>query len=138
MSEMTDDPVLDKLKLFTPDGSSLDSAEILFSAGRASVRTPRGWKIAVAGLLLAILGLIDERMIRQPQTAVSPASGSPDDRPAIIVQPAYPIPTETSSPWRFCALQHLSDPNDLPGSAALSAISPGDPPLTPRSRGEFD
>ena len=37
-----------KLARFTPSASSLDPADVLFRAGRASARTPWGWKIAVS------------------------------------------------------------------------------------------
>lgn len=55
------DDVKRKLGRFTPVGPALDRDDLLFAAGRASVRSPRRWKWA-AGLLAvsqaATLGLL--------------------------------------------------------------------------------
>ena len=50
---MTPDPVYDKLAKFSPDAAAVDASVLLFEAGRASARTPWGWKAAAAALLVA-------------------------------------------------------------------------------------
>ena len=143
MSEMTDDPALGKLARFTPDRSSLDPAEILFRAGRESARPHRGWKLACSGLLLAILALVGERVVREAGPPNTPPPGPREDTatiaaPPIAAPPPEPGAGDAGSLWSFGALLRASDPKDFPRSAALAVPSPTDPPLTPRSRGEFD
>ena len=142
MPEMTPDPVFDKLARFTPDASTIDPAEILFRAGRATARTNWGWKFAVVGLLLANVAWMGERLLHEPK----PAPDSLEVVPVIVVVPVA-IPTsepspspsavEPGSPWSLGALR-TTDPDNLPGSPALGGLSPTDPPLTPRSRSEID
>jgi hypothetical protein len=142
MSEVTGDPAIDKLARFTPNASSLDCAEILFRAGSASARTPRGWKVACTVLLLANLALIAERVLRDadPPVALVPG-GSQRADPAVPVLPApipEGIPEEHPALWSLAALHHSGDASDLPQSPTVAALSPSEPPLTPRSRGEID
>jgi hypothetical protein len=137
---MTPDPVAGKLTRFTPSASSLDPAEVLFRAGRASARTPWGWKVAVSGLVLVVAALLGERLVNNQSANPGPR----DVAPSIVVPPVplpapepspSPIPSEPESPWRLGALLHATDPDDLPSSPGLAGLSPADPPLTPRSRG---
>jgi hypothetical protein len=136
---MIPDPVLGRLTRFTPREPSLDPADVLFRAGRDSARTPRGWKMAVAGLGLVVAALLGERLTNSrdanpgPPGAAPPAVAVPVPVPAPDQSPS-PVPTGPESPWRFGALRHAADPNDLPTSPALAGLSPVDPPLTPRSR----
>lgn len=137
---MTPDSVTDKLARFTADGSQVDPAEILFRAGRASARTPRMWKLAVAGLVLTnlvtagFLGLYRE----QPQQTPEPLP-IPVVIPVIVPRPEQPPSPEVSpSPWSLGALMRLTDPNDLPRSPVVTATTPERPLLTPRSHGEID
>jgi hypothetical protein len=66
-----------------------------------------------------------------PQGAAPPAAVVPVPAPD---QSPSPIPTGPESPWRFGALHHVTDPDDVPASRALAGLSPADPPLTPRAR----
>jgi hypothetical protein len=134
---MTPDPVATMLSGFTLRESSLDPADVLFRAGQASARTPWGWKIAVAGLVLVIAALLGERWAPHRSTNVGP----PDATPVIVTTPVpapepnpVPTPRESESLWRFGALLHAADPDDLPRSLASTGLSPADPPLGPRSR----
>jgi hypothetical protein len=134
---MTSDPVVGRLARFTPRAPSLDPADVLFCAGRDSARTPRGWKVAVAGLGLVVAALLGERWVNS--RAANPGPPTPA-APAVVVpipvpdQGPSPVPTGPESPWRFGALLHAADPDDLPASGSLAGLSPADPPLTPRSR----
>lgn len=139
---MTPDPVLEKLVRFTPSAPEIDTAEILFRAGRASARTHGGWKLAVAGLLLANIALGVFVAMRE---ATPPSS--PLIVPVFVVLPMAvpsheadfsPNTADSASQWRFGAMLRTTDPNDLPQSSVLVGPSPSDPPLTPRSRGEID
>lgn len=142
MPEMTPDPVLDKLARFTPDGSAVDPAEMLFRAGRASARTHWGWKAAVAGLLLVNLGTAIVLVFRPEKPAPSP---EPVPVPVPVVVPAVvpspeppPSPDESPSPWSLGALLRTTDPRDLPAAQAAIDLAPPEPPLTPRSAGRAD
>ena len=136
---MTPDPVIGKLTRFTPSGSSLDPAEVLFRAGRASARTPWGWKMAVSGLVFVTAALLGERLVNDRNAKSGPREAAPVSVVAPVPIPTpdqspSPSPGEPGSPWRLGALLHAADPDDLPTSPALAGLSPADPPLTPRSR----
>jgi len=129
---------IDKLGRFTPN-ASLDAAEVLFRAGRASARTPRGWKFAVAVLLLANVGWVAERGLREPKSSlpeVPPAIAKPSVLPPL--EPTLPSPTESLSPWSLGALQRTGDLESLPELSAIANFAPTDPPLTPHSLGTID
>ncbi len=136
---MTPDRVLGGLTRFTPRVPALDPADVLFRAGRDSARTPRGWKMAVAGLGLVVAALLGERVANNrdadpgPPGAAPPAMAVPGPIPAPDPSPS-PVPTGPGSAWRFGAFRHAADPDNLPASPALAGRSPADPPLTPRSR----
>jgi hypothetical protein len=136
---MTPDPVLGRLTRFTPREPALDPADVLFRAGRDSARTPRGWKVAVAGLGLVTAALLGERVMNSRDANVGRPGATPLDVVVPVPTPASgqgpaPVPTGPESPWRFGALLHVTEPDDVPASPALAGLSPADPPLTPRSR----
>lgn len=81
---MTPDPVYDRLAQFTP-ASGLDPAAVLFAAGRASARTPRGWKLAVAGLVLTNLAAVGAIVFLRPEPIAVPL---PAPAPAGVPEPA--------------------------------------------------
>jgi hypothetical protein len=67
--------VTDRLSRFTPDGSGLDRAALLFAAGRASARPNRPWKVLVGALAasqLLTLTLLWPRSV--PPAGLSPPS----------------------------------------------------------------
>ena len=130
---MTPDPVFDRLDRFTPDASTIDPAAILFRAGRASARTPWGWKLTVAGLL-----------VTNVVTAValgyrSPADPDPIPTPVLVpvIPPALestpaPEPTSPLSPWSYAAMMGITDADQLPHSEPIDGITPAELPLTAR------
>jgi hypothetical protein len=137
---MTPDPVLDKLARFTPDGSPVDPAAILFRAGRASARTHWGWKVAVAGLLLANLGTVGFFALR-PEKPHQPPEPMPVPVAVPVVVPSpepQPSPEVSPSPWSLGALLRTADPRDLPVAQTAIDLAPTEPPLTPRSVGRAD
>ncbi|MDB5307322.1 MAG: hypothetical protein JWO38_1524 [Gemmataceae bacterium] len=141
---MTPDPTLDKLVRFTPD-AAVDPAEILFRAGRASVRTPRGWRLAVVGLLLANAATAGVLIVRGQTPAPPPAEplAVPVVVPVVIPAPApeLPVPpTGPESPWSVGALTRTTDPDTLPGPEPDPGPTSADRPLTLLSarRGEID
>jgi hypothetical protein len=134
---MTPDPVADTLARFTLRESSLDPAQVLFRAGRASARTPWGWKMAVAGLVLVIAALLVERLATGWNANTGPREGAPvvGKVPSPAPEPIpVPTPSEPESPWRFGALLRVTDADDLPKSPTSAGVRPADAPLTPRSR----
>lgn len=144
MPELTPDPVFDKLARFTPDGSPIDPAELLFRAGRASARTPCYWKLTVAGLLAANFVTVGLILSRGENRTPPP----PEPQPITVVVPVpvpvpssdpvpSPVPPESPSPWTLGILHRLTDVSALPAPAAVD-LAPADPPLTPRYRGEID
>lgn len=94
MPPVTPDPAAGPLAGFTP-AAVLDPADILFRAGRASARTPWGWKAAVAGLTLSNLAVVGALVLRQPEdVAVSVVAPTPPPAEAAPVEP----PAEPSPP----------------------------------------
>lgn len=143
---MTPDPVFDKLGRFTPASDGIDPSEVLFRAGRASARTPRIWKLAVAGLLVANAATLAALGLRTPGAPTAPR---PEVLPVPIVVPVtVPSPefgpTATTypprSPESMGVWMGLTDPDALPPPPAIADMLPPDRPLTALSgrRGEFD
>lgn len=122
MPDVTRDPADGPLAGFTP-AAVLDPADILFRAGRASARTPWGWKAAVAGLLLSNLAVVGALLFRQPQTVAVPAAAPV---PPVEVAPAEP-PAEPSPPSGLLA--RSTDLGAWPRPAA-DLDYPPDYPLT--------
>jgi len=134
---MNPDPVYDKLARFSPDPGGLDPAEVLFRAGRASARTPRGWKVAVAGLLLSNavgFGWLALRPV--PESAQTPV---PLVLPAQVAEPP-PAPPVEASPWSAHTLMGTLDTDRLPPPEAVAGLTdPGRPlALISARRGEID
>ena len=94
MSEITPDPVFDKLSRFTPSVPSLDPAEVLFCLGQASAPTHWGWKIAVSGLALVIVALLgdDHVMSVMVSDALRSASKSGTTLETFATNQSNPLP----------------------------------------------
>jgi hypothetical protein len=142
MSEITPDPVIGKLAKFTPDGSALDPAELLFAAGRASARTHWFWKVAVGGLLVANFVCVGFLVLRS-QEAMPEAHIIPVAVPVVLQQqevPAAPPVPSTDDPWSYRSLLSAGDPERFPKPEPMTEPVPAVHPLTPLSarRGEID
>jgi hypothetical protein len=140
VSEVTPDPVYDKLARFSPDSQRLDPAEILFRAGRASARTHWFWKLAVAALLLTNMAAVGLLAFRDHSGPTAPEVVTVPVVIPVVVVPVEPVssPPESASPWSYGSLLRTTDPDDLPRSPALVGMTPSAPPLTPLSRREID
>jgi hypothetical protein len=121
------EPLADRLKRFTPDGSTLDRDAMLFHAGRASVRPALGWK--VFALVLAVCQVVTLGVL-WPRPTTSPA------RPSFVEpshQPAeQPGPTSPVDPSEWLALNRrtlLSSDTDLPPSTPVGPLVPDEPVL---------
>ena len=133
------DPIA-KLSKFTPAGGP-DAAELLFAAGRASARTPWGWKAAVAALVASNLALGAVLAFR---TREVPPSPHPDPVPVVQPQPELPAPAPPSSPAptddpsSYRTLWH-TDLDRAPKADPVSNAAPREP-LTVLSgrRGDID
>ena len=76
------EPIIDRLRQFTPNGSSLDRDALLFAAGRASVRPNRGW-MAIAGVLAATQVLTLALFILRPPPS---APNAPQGTVATVIE----------------------------------------------------
>jgi hypothetical protein len=120
------EPLADRLKQFTPDGATLDRDALLFHAGRASARAPRGWKLLAATLAagqIVTLALLWPRPVHE---TVSP-----------VVEPSRPpaeqiVPEHSVDPSEWLVLDPramgLHD-SDLPAPAPVGPLVPDAPPL---------
>jgi len=133
---MNNDPVIHRLARFTPDESLIDPAALLFRAGRASARTSWGWKLAVAGLLLANAVTVAILFARRDPPRPPEATPAPAMTPAPALPPA-PMPESPPSPEpnSIAALAHSFDPDRLPPSAGF--VDP-DRPATMLTVGSHD
>jgi hypothetical protein len=134
---MTPDPAIDWLAGLTPNASGLDPAEVLVRAGRASARTPRGWKLAVAGLLLAnVATLVILLPHRGPPSEVAPAPvATPVPAPAPAPPPESPPGSDANS---VAALARSFDPDAPPPPAGFVAPDRPADTLTVGSHGVTD
>jgi hypothetical protein len=132
---MTPEPRLDWLARLQPNGSLLDPADVLFHAGRASVRTPRAWKLAVAGLLLANMVtvglLLSRRDAPRPSAAVPTPIAIPAPDPTPVPPPDGP---PGSDPNSLYSLAHSLDPDAPPPPAGFI---PPDRPVAPFTVGSL-
>ena len=139
---MNADPVA-RLAKFTP-GTVIDPSELLFAAGRASARTPWGWKAAVAALILTntltltLVALRPAAPAGRPEPQSAPVV-SPAPRPA-PPQPGPPADTVTDEPWSYGALAAVGDPEQFPRAEPILGGHRPDAPLTVLAarRGEID
>jgi len=136
---MTPDPAIDWLARLTPNGSRLDPTEVLVRAGRASARTPWGWKLAVAALLLAnvatvVILLPHREHPRSPEATPAPVV-SPASAPTLAPPPESPPGSDANS---IAALARSLDPDAPPPPAGFVAPDHPEPTLTVGSRGVTD
>jgi len=140
------DSMLDKLARFTPHGTGGDQAALLFAAGHASARTPWGWKVAVAGLLLANLGWLS-LLIFHPIAEIPPTTPpQPELIPAARPLPEPLLPPASNPPpigddlWSYRTLLSAGDLEQFPRTIPLRDPIQTDAPLTPLAghRGEFN
>jgi hypothetical protein len=126
---MTPDPVLDWLTRLAPNGALLDPADVLFQAGRRSARTPRAWKLAVVGLLLAnavTVAVLFPRRTPSDPTEVAPAPVATPGPGAEPMPPAESLPGP--DPNSIASLSHSFDPDAPPPLAGF--VAPDQPPVT--------
>jgi hypothetical protein len=141
VSELNADPVA-KLAMFTP-ASAVDANELLFVAGRASARTPWGWKAAVAVLIVsnialgAFLAFRGQDIPPAPQL-VAPSVIPPQPEEVVPPEPQPPASSPTDEPWSYHALMSR-DPKNWPKSEPVANLAPSQP-LTILSgrRGDID
>lgn len=134
---MNPDPVA-KLARFTP--VSVDPAELLFAAGRASARTPWYWKAAIAASLAVNAASAGWLLFPapEPQPVVVPAE---PHAPATAPQPELPAPAPAApDPWSYGSLHARGDLDQLPRPATFAADATSPKPLSVLSArsGEID
>jgi hypothetical protein len=121
---LTPDPTLDKLARFSPAPSGFDRDELLFQAGRASVRPGRGWQVALALLVLTQTLTLGMWLLRPSQPA--------PPQPEVVADQAAPPPPVTVpalEPSSYGALVRW-DGDTLPPVADTSPAEPNSPVLS--------
>jgi hypothetical protein len=136
MPDLTPDPTLGRLAGFTP-AAALDPAEMLFAAGRASARTPWGWKAAVAGLLALNVATAAALLRPGHPPPSDPAPGVHTPVPPSDEQP--PVEDAPDSPGE-AMLVRTTNLDDRPRPEVITDLVAARYPLTPVSgrRGEID
>jgi hypothetical protein len=119
------EPIIERLSRFTPDGAALDRDALLFNAGRASVRSNRGWILTVA--MLAACQLLTLTLL-WPSSA-PPAGRHEIDSPAPRYVEAHPSPPDAAELAAMNRRLLASKDGDLPPSASSVDLLPSDPPL---------
>jgi hypothetical protein len=133
MPEMTPGPELDWLTRLQPNGSVLDPADVLFHAGRASARTPRAWKLAFAGLMLANAVTVGLLLSGRDAPPLPDAASAP----VVVPTPAPALPTGSrpgSDPDSVYSLARSFDPDAPPPPAGF--VAP-DRPAAPTTVGSL-
>ena len=133
MSEMTPDPVLDRLAGFSPDSSGIDPAEVLFRAGRATARTPRVWKIAVVGLVMTNVVTLGLFIAQGPTPGPTPEVVPTPVVPPVVVPQPERLPQSSPTPWSYGAMMGVTDLDQVPPPASAVQFTPDGPALTPLS-----
>ena len=129
---------VERLRKFTPAAGRLDRDEVLFRAGRASARTPRGWKVSCGVLAVsqaATLGLWWGTRPTPPVPPMPPAVVVPDAVPAPLPAPSGPAPVV--EPSSYLALSRSWNPDAPPPPAPPSGPSRPERPLTAGARGDL-
>jgi hypothetical protein len=135
------EPIIESLRRFTPEGSSLNRDAILFAAGRASVRPNHGWMM-LAGALAACQ-LVTLVLLWPRPTPVMISNGPPfaaaDIKPP-LTDDKLPSSgsTEITEIWTRNRQMLLSSDRDLPPPVAdTGPMVPSDPPLYASSASAF-
>jgi hypothetical protein len=118
------DPLIDRVKRFTPEGRGLDRDALFYAAGRASVPSPRGW-MALAGVL-ALSQVLTLLVVLARPAAPGPVSPAPAPAPARPVE----TPAPEASPSELLALRrHALREGELPRPAPSGSLVPPPAPL---------
>lgn len=127
--------MIDKLSRFTPV-TTLNRDEMLFQAGRASVRSPRIWKWLVCGLALSQSATLAAWFWLTPviTNPVVPALVV-EETPLLIPETPRALASPTPDPSSYLELsRRMTDdgfPRSVPGPNETGPVSP---PLTAGSR----
>jgi hypothetical protein len=131
------DPVFDKLGRFTLDGSGIDRDEWLFQAGRASARTPWGWKAAVGVLLLTQTATMTVWLSASAPVSAPPMAPAPTpEAPAAPVR--VPDDVYRLDPDSYVVLLRTFDPSAPPPLPPHDPLSEPAVPLTAGWRGTIE
>jgi len=126
----SNDPIVERLRQFTPECRGLDREALLFAAGRASVRPSRRWMVlagALAACQLVSLGLL------WPRTS-GPASAPSGRSPTSVAgAPSVERPRDpdTASPNQLWVLRArmVSGGDDFRAPSIEGPLVPDEPPL---------
>lgn len=116
-----------RLRKLTPDGSSLDVAELAFRAGQRSVRPRRLWPTLSAVLASTQVLMLGFWLTSSPESAPGPQLR---DRPVVE---APTEPTVVTSPYSYAALRDVASGRAAwPDTSQSTEARPDRPILTVR------
>ena len=122
---------LDRLSRFTPDAAGLDRDALLFAAGRASVRSSRGWKAPAGALLMSqVLTVVFLWPSARPSVEKEVPIAMPV-RPPVAVEEIVTLPPPvrpTPDAW-VLSRRDYSMAENLPSSTPIDNLVPPEPPL---------
>src|SRR5262249_52385408 len=117
------DPLVERLKRFSPDASGLDRDSLLFQAGRASVRPAHTWKAVAAALALCQL-LTLAMLGPRPATAPTARSVRPSAaEPPLLARSSAQAPAGRELSDHPDSSRLLPSDDLVPDEAALPAVS---------------
>ena len=123
---MSDDPLVRKLSLLTPNGTGLDRDALLFAAGRASARPNRRWIALVGALatsqLLTLGGLLWPRHEQPIPESFTPSA------PIVVIETPLPGVVETPGLWTLHE-RFMDMDGKLPMPIPSESLVPSEPPL---------
>ena len=127
--------MIEKLSQFTPV-TTLKRDEMLFHAGRASVRTPRIWKWLVGGLALSQSLTLAAFLWLTPNTSPVAPTTAVEATPLLIPETSSQTPPPlTPEPSSYLELSRRMTDDGFPRSAPVpNETGPVSPPLTAGSR----
>lgn len=127
--------MIDKLTQFTPV-TTLNRDEMLFQAGRASVRPPRIWKWLVGGLTLSQSATVAAWFWLTPVTSPVVPTLVVEATPLLIPETPPQAPSSlTPDPSSYLELSRRMTDDGFPRSAPVpNETGPVTPPLTAGSR----
>ena len=120
---MTPDPFAERLARFTPEAGGLDTAAILFLAGRASVRARRLWP-ALAGMLALSQALTLAVLFSRSPNETAPLTPARRTLHDDILVPESPEPPLGSVRW----LPRVEYDSHRPAATLENIVQP-DPPI---------
>lgn len=126
---MPPDDLLSTLHQLKPAPTSLNRDQLLYEAGRRSVRRTVVWPLATAASLMLACGsiLIHWQSVTTPQQFASATVAAPE---VVATSPRREEPQDVLSPFSYLTLREVGFPKHRPVSSASSVEAKPMPILT--------